>query len=129
MRDTNRNLIINKLQNSKSWKNQFNFIIPNKDIDPSWMGLPILLNEKFKNKKSIFIGILDQNGVETRPIISGSFVNQPAVKLFGLNKNNEKFQVAQKVQDLGFLIGLHTNKISKKKLQLYHDTFFKIDSL
>ena len=123
------NLIINKLQNSKSWKNQFNFIIPNKDIDPSWMGLPILLNEKFKNKKSIFIGILDQNGVETRPIISGSFVNQPAVKLFGLNKNNEKFQVAQKVQDLGFLIGLHTNKISKKKLQLIHDTFFKIDSL
>jgi len=129
MRDMNRNLIINKLQNSKSWKNQFNFIIPNKDIDPSWMGLPILLNEKFKNKKSIFIGILDQNGVETRPIISGSFVNQPAVKLFGLNKNNEKFQVAQKVQDLGFLIGLHTNKISKKKLQLIHDTFFKIDSL
>ena len=129
MRDTNRNLIINKLQNSKSWKNQFNFIIPNKDIDPSWMGLPILLNEKFKNKKSIFIGTLDQNGVETRPIISGSFVNQPAVKLFGLNKNNEKFQVAQKVQDLGFLIGLHTNKISKKKLQLIHDTFFKIDSL
>jgi len=129
MRDTNRNLIINKLQNSKSWKNQFNFIIPNKDIDPSWMGLPILLNEKFKNKKSIFIGTLDQNGVETRPIISGSFVNQPAVKLFSLNKNNEKFQVAQKVQDLGFLIGLHTNKISKKKLQLIHYTFFKIDSL
>ena len=57
------------------------------------------------------------------------FVNQPAVKLFSLNKNNEKFQVAQKVQDLGFLIGLHTNKISKKKLQLIHDTFFKIDSL
>jgi len=129
MRDMNRNLIINKIKNSKNWKNQFNFITPNKNIDPSWMGLPILLNEKFKNKKSIFIGTLDQDGVETRPIISGSFVNQPAVKLFGLNKSNEKFQVAQKVQDLGFLIGLHTNKISKKKLQLIHDTFFKIDIL
>ena len=56
-------------------------------------------------------------------------MNQPAVKLYNLNKNNEKFYEAQKAQDLGFLIGLHTNKISGKQLNLIHDTFFKIDSL
>ena len=129
MRNDNRNLIINKIKNSKKWKNQFSFIAPKKDFDPSWMGLPILINDKLKNKKNAFIDNLDNSGIETRPIISGSFVNQPAVKLYRLNKNNEKFSVAQKVQDLGFLIGLHTNKISKKKLQLIHDTFFKIDIL
>ena len=129
MRNINRNLILNKLKKSKFWNNQFNFIKPNKDFDPSWMGLPILINEKFKSKKNNFINYLDQVGIETRPIISGSFVNQPAVKLYQLNRKNEKFKVAQKVQDLGFLIGLHTNKISTRKLQLIHDAFFEIDKI
>ena len=129
MRNINRNLIISKLLKSKLWDNQFSFINPEKSFDPSWMGLPILINEKFKLKKFFFINYLDQVGIETRPIISGSFVNQPAVKLFKLNKKNEKFKVAQKVQDLGFLIGLHTNKISKKNLQLIHDAFFEIDKI
>ena len=129
MRNINRDLIINKLRKSKFWDNQFSFIKPSKDFDPSWMGLPILINEKFKLKKNIFINHLDQAGVETRPIISGSFVNQPAVKLYKLNRKNEKFKVAQKVQDLGFLIGLHTNKISTRKLQLIHNAFFEINEI
>jgi len=129
MRNINRNLIINKIMKSKFWDNQFNFIKPSKDFDPSWMGLPILINDKFKLKKNAFINYLDQTGIETRPIISGSFVNQPAVKLYKLNRKNEKFKVAQKVQDLGFLIGLHTNKISKRKLQLIHNAFFEINKI
>jgi CDP-6-deoxy-D-xylo-4-hexulose-3-dehydrase len=129
IRNTNRNLILSKITKSKNWKDQFKFIKPSKDIKPSWMGLPILINEKFKNKKSKFVDILDQAGIETRPIISGSFVNQPAVKLYNLNKSNEKFYAAQKAQDLGFLIGLHTKKISKKQLNLIHNTFFMIDKL
>ena len=127
IRNVNRRLIINKIKNSKKWKNQFNFIEPDKNISPSWMGLPILINEKYLSKKNKLINYLDQSGVETRPIISGSFVNQPAAKLYKLNKKKEKFPVAQKVQDMGFLIGLHTSKVSKKNLQLIHDAFFEID--
>tara|TARA_B100002003_G_C14099193_1_gene528640 strand:+ start:286 stop:1548 length:1263 start_codon:yes stop_codon:yes gene_type:complete len=129
MRNINRNLILNKIKSSIKWNNQFSFIEHDKNINPSWMGLTILINEKFRNKKNIFINFLDQKGVETRPIISGSFVNQPAAKLYKLNKKNEKFPVAQKVQDLGFLIGLHTNLISKRNLKLIHDSFYEIDKL
>jgi CDP-6-deoxy-D-xylo-4-hexulose-3-dehydrase len=129
MRNINRNLILNKIKSSIKWNNQFSFIEHDKNINPSWMGLAILINEKFRNKKNIFINFLDQKGVETRPIISGSFVNQPAAKLYKLNKKNEKFPVAQKVQDLGFLIGLHTNLISKRNLKLIHDSFYEIDKL
>ena len=50
-RNSNRNLIIEKVLKSKKWNNQFEFIIPPKNIEPSWMGLPILLSEKYKNKK------------------------------------------------------------------------------
>ena len=93
------------------------------------MGLPILINEKFKKNKKKFINLLDNLGVETRPIISGSFINQPASKLYKLNRNNYKYPNAQVVQDLGFLIGLHTKKISEKNLNLIHDVFFKINEI
>ncbi len=128
-RNINRNLLINKITKSKKWNNQFQFISIPKDIDPSWMGLPILLSERFKNKKKKFMTILDKMGIETRPIISGNFANQPAAKLYKLCKKNEKFENSQKVQDLGFLIGLHTRKISKSNLKLIHDAFFMIDQI
>ncbi len=129
MRNINRKLILKKIINSQKWNNQFIFVEPNKNIDPSWMGLPILINEKYKKKKRKFINFLDQKGIETRPVISGSFVNHPAAKLYKLNKKNYKFPIAQKIQDLGFLVGLHTRKISKKNLQLLHDSFYQIDKL
>ena len=72
---------------------------------------------------------LDSKGIETRPIISGNFLNHPAAKLYSLNKNRNTFTNAQEVQELGFLIGLHTKRIDKKKLKLIHDTFFKIDTI
>lgn len=128
-RNINRNLLINKITKSKKWNNQFQFISIPKDIDPSWMGLPILLSSRFKNKKKKFMTILDKMGIETRPIISGNFANQPAAKLYKLCKKNEKFENSQKVQDLGFLIGLHTRKISKSNLKLIHDAFFMIDQI
>ena len=129
MRNLNRNLIINKIKNSKNWDNQFNFFDPVKNLEPSWMGLPILLNKKFRKCKKKFIDFLDNVGIETRPIISGSFVNQPASKLYNLNRNNYKYPNAQRIQDLGFLIGLHTKKISAKNLNLIHNAFFKIDKI
>ena len=128
-RNINRNLLINKITKSKKWNNQFQFISIPKNIDPSWMGLPILLSNRFKNKKKKFMTILDKMGIETRPIISGNFANQPAAKLYNLCKKNEKFENSQKVQDLGFLIGLHTRKISKSNLKLIHDAFFMIDQI
>ncbi len=128
-RDQNRNLIIKKLINSSKWNNQFSFIKTPKNIDPSWMGLPIMMNEKYVKKKSKFLNFLDIRRIETRPIISGNFLNHPAAKLYKLNGNKALFKNAQKVQDLGFLIGLHTKKISKSQLNLIHDCFFMIDKI
>ena len=51
MRNLNRNLIIKKIKNSKRWNNQFNFFDPVKNLEPSWMGLPILLDKKLKKEK------------------------------------------------------------------------------
>ena len=93
------------------------------------MVLPILLNEKFFSKKKEFIKLIEKRGLETRPIISGSFVNQPSAKLYNLNVSKENFIGAQKVQDLGFVIGLSTVKIDEKKLKFVTNILFSIDSI
>ena len=128
-RNQNRNTIINYLKSSKNWKNQFKFIEVPKKINPSWMGLPILLDKKFASKKQKFINFLDKMKIETRPIISGNFLNHPAAKLYKLDNKKNVFKNAQEIQDLGFFIGLHTKKISNNQLKLLHDCFFKINQL
>ena len=93
------------------------------------MGLAVILDKKYKSKKKKFIEFLEQKGIETRPILSGPFTNQPSTKLFNLNKSNNKFPECQKVQDLGFLIGLNSKKIKTKKLNFVIDNLLKIDLL
>ena len=46
----------------------------------------MLVSQKLKKHKQKIVKLLEINGIETRPIISGNFLNQPAIKLFGLNK-------------------------------------------
>ena len=128
-RNNNRNKIIKNLMQSKNWNDQFSFIEVPKRIEPSWMGLPILINERYKEKKQKFVNYLDEIGIETRPIISGNFLNHPAAKLYKLDKNKKTFKNAQKVQELGFIIGLHTKKITDHQLKLIKDSFFMIDKI
>ena len=127
IRKENKIKIINKLKKDSRWNGQFNFVKYSKKIDASYMVLPILLNEKFKTRKKQFIETIETLGLETRPIISGSFLNQPSAKLYKLNPKNEKFEGAQKIQDLGFVIGLHTVKISNRQINFIVDTLFSIE--
>ena len=62
-------------------------------------------------------------------IISGNFVNQPAVKLYKLDKKNKKFKNAQVIEDLGFFIGLHTKKIDSKLANYIGANLLKINEL
>jgi len=128
-RKMNKKKIIDSLKKDKRWKEQFRFVEYSKRIEPSYMVLPILLNEKFLKKKKQFIEFIEKKGLETRPIISGSFVNQPSAKLYNLNRNKEKFVGAQEVQDFGFVIGLSTKKIDEQKLKFVTNTLFSIDNI
>jgi len=129
IRSRNRNKIIINLFKNPKWNNQFKFIQAPKNISPSYMVLPILLNSKYRNKKAKFINFIESKGLETRPIISGSFPKQPSAKLFKLNKNNFKFAGSEEVQKLGFVIGLHTKNINKKKIEFITKTLLSIDKI
>jgi len=129
IRNYNRKKIIEKVKNNKKWNNQFYFINHSKMIKPSWFGLPILINKKYSNKKKNFLNHLTKCGVENRPILSGNFTNQPATKLYNLNKKKLVFANAQKVEDLGFFIGLHTQKISNKVAEYISENLLKIGEM
>ena len=129
VRYINRDKIIYSLKSSNKWKNQFTFIEADKKLQPSWFGLPILINEKFISKKNRFLNYLNKCGIETRPIISGNFINQKSVKLYNLNPDNLKFKGAQEIEDRGFFIGIHTNLISDEKLLFISEKLLKINEI
>jgi len=129
IRKQNRKKIILKIKKNKKWDNQFYFISHSKQVNPSWFGLPMLINKKYLNKKKKFLIHLTKNGIENRPILSGNFTNQPATKLYNLNKKKLSYVNAQKVENIGFFIGLHTKKISNKIAEYITDNLLKISDM
>ena len=59
IRSYNRNEIIKSLKNLNEWNNQFDFFEPADNLKPSWFGLPLLINPKFKKTKVKFLKFLN----------------------------------------------------------------------
>ena len=129
IRKKNRNKIIETIKKNPKWDDQFNFVNQSKGVSPSWFGLPIIINIKYLNKKKKFLQYLTKIGIENRPILSGNFTNQPATQLYKLNKDGFIFSNAEKIENLGFFIGLHTNKISNSIAKYISNNLLKITEL
>ena len=126
IRANNRHKIIETLKNSNKWQNQFTFFNHNKNLKPSWFGLPLLINKKFKNKKEKFLKHLNRNNIETRPIISGNFINQPAIGLYDIKYNKKELNNSNEIDQRGFFIGLPTTKLTPKQLNKISDLLLRI---
>ena len=123
IRNINRKKIINSLLNNSYLKNKIDFYYENKFVNPSWFGLSVKILIKNFNKNKI-IKKLENNGIETRPIISGNFADQPAAKLYGISLN-QKFPNTDKVYNSSFFIGLPTKQINNKFLKKIVSAFEK----
>ncbi len=129
IRKKNREKIIDSLKKSNKWKNQYDFLRINKKVSPSFFGFPIIISEKYKHLKKKLLSKLDELGVESRPIISGNFLNQPAAKLYKFKQKANSFPNSQIIEDRGFFIGLHTKPITNQKLNLLTNSLLSIDNL
>ena len=98
-----------------------------KKIGPSWFGLPILIDNKYKEIKNLFLENLSKKGIENRPIISGNFLNQTASKFYDFNFKKNDFKNSNEVENRGFFIGLHTKKISKIEIEKIIENLLDID--
>ena len=126
IRQQNRDKIISSLKISKKWKDQFSFLEPIKNLEPSWFGFPIILRKDLVSKKAEYLKFLNRKKIATRPIISGNFLNQPSVNLYNLNKSKKFLRNCQDLEERGFFIGLHTEPISKNNLDYLVNNLLKI---
>ncbi len=123
IRNLNRKKIINSLLNNSYLKNKIDFYYENKFVNPSWFGLSVKILIKNINKK-IIIKKLENNGIETRPIISGNFADQPAAKIYDISIK-QKFPNTDKVYNSSFFIGLPTKKVNNNFLNKIVSAFEK----
>ena len=129
IRSYNRNEIIKSLKNSNEWNNQFVFFEPADNLKPSWFGLPLLINKRYIKKKKSFLDYLNKNKVDTRPIISGNFANQPAIKLLKIKIDKKKLINSQEIDNRGFFIGLPTRKLNKKIINKLSKLLLSINNI
>ncbi len=125
VRKINRKIIIKKIISDKRWKNQVNFLEKNDNVEPSWFALTMLLNKKFKNKKKLILDKLDKLGIENRPIISGNFLKQPALRKYKISQKSRNFPNASYVHEYGFFVGLKNKIMSSIEAKKFANIFFK----
>lgn len=128
IRSKNRDLIINTFKSSKKFKNEFKFFQPRNNLKPSWFGFPILINNSKKYYKQKYLEFLNKNKIETRPIISGNFINQKSVQIHNIKYKKNEFLNSQKIEDDGFFIGLPTIPLKKKHAITLVNFLLSIDS-
>ena len=90
----------------------------------------ITINDKCKKKinKKKYLEFLNKNHIETRPIISGNFTNQPAVKIHNIKFNKKELQNSQKIEENGFFIGLPTKLLTKSEIDKLTSYLLGVDN-
>lgn len=104
----------------------------NKDLEKthSWMLIPIFVfGENSVERKKKIIKILEEKGVETRPVLTGNFLAQPAIKRISrFAVGSENFKIAQEITDGGFLIGAH-HDLTESQIDFLCETLRNIESV
>ena len=113
IRADNRDKILKHFLSKKKIRDKMKILSGNNFTKPSWFGLPIIGKKNFN--KDTFIKKIEKKGIETRPIISGNFLKQPAIKKYKLHYGKE-MKNAEYISKKGFFIGLQTEKIKNRIL-------------
>jgi CDP-4-dehydro-6-deoxyglucose reductase, E1 len=125
VRVINRNKLIKSLTKDPRWNNQVKFVDVRKNLKPSWFGLSMLLNPKYKSQKRTIFLRLDKHGIENRPIISGNFLKQPALKKYNIKQKSINFPNANYIHELGFFVGLKSSSLTSDQISKFTNLFFK----
>jgi CDP-6-deoxy-D-xylo-4-hexulose-3-dehydrase len=80
-----------------------------EDLANSWMLIPIrVIGTNPLARKKRILELLEARGVETRPVLTGNFLSQPAMnRIDGNHLPASNFPVATEITDTCFLVGAH----------------------
>ena len=110
-----KNFIINRKKNAnyfyKVFNNGKNYFLQKYDKESSYFGFAIVLN---KQKRTIIINKMEEIGIESRPIISGNFINNPVLK-YSKYRIGSKMDAVKKIDANGFMIGNRSTLFTLKE--------------
>lgn len=80
-----------------------------EDSENSWMLIPIRVSgQDVKTRKQKILKSLEAKGVETRPVLTGNFLAQPAMnRIDGSHPPASNFPTATEISESCFLVGAH----------------------
>ncbi len=96
-----------------SWTGQLHFPQASSELDPCWFGFPFVVDSAIRLDYRKFTGQLMQQGIDTRPIVSGNMALQPAVRHFNVDLSLGPFAGAQAIHDRGLFIGCHARPLAE----------------
>ena len=128
-RKANRARLITSIKSDPRWDSQFVFPEAPENSDPAWFGFVGILQRGMEYLQKDYLKHLSSRGIENRPIISGNFITQPAIKTLGLDHalKDETFPGADYLGSCGFFIGIHTYPLTKKQIAYLTDSILDFD--
>ena len=102
----------------KLFLNEENSIIQKEVHESSWFGFSIILNNKMINQRDNFIRSLQENMIESRPIVAGDFTKNPVINYLdhSISGNLENSELIDKN---GFFLGNDHRDLTNEINHLY----------
>lgn len=125
-RRDNTNRIRAAFRQHPLWNNQIRFPMPPPGLDPCWFGFPFIVDPSVNVEHRRFTKALLDQGVDTRPIVSGNMALQPALKLFNVDCSLGPFDGAQLIHERGLFIGCHAKPLDDHRIRLLVDTVLSV---
>ncbi len=116
------NFLKQRIKNAELFTSLFSdhpFIRIQKSIDESsWFGFSLILKEGFQKEREEVINILNKNQIDTRPIVTGNFVNNEVLDYFDYEVHGEMIN-ANNLDKNGFFVGNHQNDLTSEIKHLH----------
>jgi CDP-6-deoxy-D-xylo-4-hexulose-3-dehydrase len=111
-RRSNAKKFITHLSNSNSYQ------IQQEIGKSSWFGFSIVLKENLRGKRNLLLKVLEENNIDTRPIVAGNFTMNPVMEHLKFS-TLPNLPNADLIHKEGFFIGNHHFDISDKLDELF----------
>ncbi|UJG44381.1 MAG: aminotransferase class I/II-fold pyridoxal phosphate-dependent enzyme [Candidatus Heimdallarchaeum endolithica] len=85
-----------------------------ENIRHAWFGFPIIISEKAGFKRENFVKHLEKNNIETRPIMAGNIIEQPAMNYYKW-KQIGPLENSSRIMKNGFFFGNHSGIKQKER--------------
>ncbi len=85
-----------------------------KDVRHAWFGFPLKVKENAPFKRKDLVDFLEQNNVETRPVMAGNMTEQPAMQYFKWRKAGQ-LDVSSDIMRNAFFFGNHPGIKEKER--------------